>query len=245
MKKVFIQGTLEATVKLDKETTHHLLNVLRFNQKDSIVLGNNSGEWASYKFVVIKDEESIWNRLGAVNVGIGNRAPIVLIQCYLKNDKFDWVIQKATELNVTAIFSVESKHCVARYSAQKLKSKEERWLKIIKEAAQQCGRNELPKFQNFSSVSDINHFVNEVYPGIQKFVAYENEDTVTLKESLNTDSIHVVGAVVLIGPEGGLATDEVAELVSYGFTSVSLGDTILRAETAAIAAVAILNYERG
>lgn len=246
MKKVFIQTNLDTLVYLDQETTHHLLNVLRQNIKEPVAFASKNGSWAYYIFDAKQENgESTWLRNESIQQENISKPPLVLIQCFLKGDKFDWVLQKTTELDVTAIYGVPSTYCVAQYTEQKLQVKKERWGKIIREASQQCGRSVIPEFVPIASFEKLNEQLDKWFPKIQKLLAYENENKTTLKEHLAKIPLDERGAAIFIGPEGGISPQEMLTLTSLGFVSVSLGDTILRAETAAIAGTAILNYERG
>lgn len=244
MKKVFINQELTDIIVLDKETTHHVLNVLRFNAKEDLWLGNTKAESAFYKFKEMQKKESVWQLVSSIEKE-AIASPIVLIASFLKGDKFEYVLQKVTELDVTEIIGLPTKNSVAKYDAKKLDKKEDRWHKIIKEASQQSGRSTLAKYISLKDITAVNEYIAKEYPDALKLVAYENEDKLHIKDVIRPnyekDNLPVV---VFIGPEGGFDLSEIEQLTALNFKCVTLGNTILRAETAAIGAVAMINYER-
>ena len=151
------------------------------------------------------------------------------------------MLQKATELNVDTIYLVPTANCVAKYDKKKLQSKVNRWEKIMLEAAQQCGRNHLPTLVVGETLLQALDIESEAL----KLVAYENEAGQTIKDVLKTlhSDKSVTDVLICIGPEGGYQEKEINAIIKYSGKSVSLGNTILRAETAAIGSLAMIQYE--
>src|SRR5581483_8786946 len=121
-------------------------------------------------------------------------------------------------------------------------SKLQRWQRIIQEATEQCGRARIP---TLSPIRPLMHALNDIPPGALALMPWEEEQTVSLRTALQTarQSLQPQTVVLFIGPEGGLMAEEVQLAQRYGVQVVSLGPRILRAETAAIAAVANVMYE--
>lgn len=249
MKKAFIKEELQSIVVLDKELTHHIVRVLRYQKGDTLLLNDALGQSGRYELIDIHEGVSNWQLLDEIVKEDIERSPLVLVQSFLKGDKFEWILQKVTELHVTEIVGVSTKYSVASYDVKKLQHKKERWEKIITEAAQQSGRTHLPQCMVYDSLSLAIDTLLVKYPKALLLVAYEKEDKVTLKEILEREnpfgSIDVRGIIFCIGPEGGFAESEIKALEEKGCVCVSLGKSILRAETAAISTAAILQYERG
>lgn len=239
MKKIFISTPLDTEIIIPKETTHHLLTVFRHDVAKPIRVSNNDGGTATYRILDVVDGEARAERVSDVDTTSTGDVEVVLVQAFLKADKLEWVLQKATELNVHTVYAVPMKYCVAQYKADKLPQKVERWQKIMKEASQQCGREQLPKLEIKQNITEV--LTAEVKRGTRLFVAYENEASHTLKEALQQDDSQRV--LIIIGPEGGLSESEVSLMMDFGADVVTLGSTILRAETAAISAVSMLQYE--
>lgn len=239
MKKIFISTPLDTEIIIPKETTHHLLTVFRHNVAKPIRVSNNDGGTATYRILDVVDGEARAERVGDVDTTSTGDVEVVLVQAFLKADKLEWVLQKATELNVHTVYAVPMKHCVVQYKADKLPQKVERWQKIMKEASQQCGREQLPKLEIKQNITEV--LTAESKRGTRLLVAYENEASHTLKEALQQDDSQRV--LIIIGPEGGLSESEVSLMMDLGADVVTLGSTILRAETAAISSVSMLQYE--
>jgi 16S rRNA (uracil1498-N3)-methyltransferase len=162
--------------------------------------------------------------------------PITLLLAIFKFDRMEWAIEKCTELNVSNIVPVIARR-TEKHLAQATEKRVERWRRIALEAAQQSRRIAPPEIADPAKLSDA-----LVCDAKQKIVLAENETGVTLSELLRTQSD--AGSLALaIGPEGGWAEDELQAFDRAGWVAASLGETILRAETAAIAAVAIARAE--
>ena len=165
-------------------------------------------------------------------------APITLYQCSLKADKFEWVLQKGTELGVTRFVPVISaRSIVGRAGA--LPKKTDRWRAVIREAAEQSGRARLP---DLAAPLDLADLVTPQadHAGVH-LVPWEDAATSApmLRAALAAESSRR-GVALLIGPEGGLEAAEIQALQCGPWQAVSLGPRILRAETAALAAVTII-----
>lgn len=245
MKKIFIDVPLTDEIILPADTTHHLLNVFRHKMSKPVLVGGSDGRTATYELLDVTDGQAR-ARMLADGVVLDDDVEIVLVQGFLKADKLELVLQKATELNAHTLYAANMKNCVAQYKDNKLPQKIERWQKIIKEAAQQCGRSKLPVLEAQLSVEEI--IAKETNPNTLMLVAYENEQSLTLKEALQRNGVNgeensFSRVLIFIGPEGGLTPQEVADFEEAGVKSVTLGHTILRAETAAIGAVSMLQYE--
>ena len=166
--------------------------------------------------------------------------PVSLFLCVTKGDKFDFVVQKATELGVFEIYPVISEFCISRPDSQKGAKMTERWNKIAKEAAMQSGRGIIPRVHEIISLKKaVQIFTSTELP----LFFYENAQ-VMLSDTLS--GIYDVKSVsVFIGSEGGFSQTEADILIESGAQCVSLGKRILRAETAPIAVLGALNLALG
>jgi 16S rRNA (uracil1498-N3)-methyltransferase len=160
----------------------------------------------------------------------------VLGQALIKGDKMDWVIQKATELGVATILPIHSTHSVIKPNPERLEHQRSRWERIARDAAQQSERWTLPTIADPVSLPEIcRRYASAPLKGL--FAERSNGSslaTISLPEDRQQPII------LLIGPEGGWAPDEQRIAQEQGFLSLTLGPRILRAETAAIAAISIL-----
>lgn len=161
--------------------------------------------------------------------------PITLVIPILKEQKMDFILQKATELGVSEIIPVEMKRSMVKVTDKKDK-KQERWNKILKEASEQSMRYQVPKLFPIQTIKDITSL-----EGL-KLICSTREVQNTFKFFLQTHKKYDK-LVIVIGPEGGLDPKEESFLIENGFVPVTLGPRILRVETVPIYLLSILNYE--
>ena len=158
-----------------------------------------------------------------------------LFQCVPKSDKLDFIVQKAVELGANSVIPVLSKRCVSRPDPKSAAKKKERYQKIADEAAKQCGRGIIPEIGEMISFSEaVNRFDRDNSLGI---IFYECGGD-TLGNILASNSRKKID--IFIGSEGGFEEKEVELAVSRGFVTATLGNRILRCETAPISALSVL-----
>ncbi len=240
MKKIFISTPLSEYIELPQDVTHHVLHVFRHRLERPIIVTGSDGRCGSYRIMEEIDGKAKAELIEYVD-SQDAMYRVVLVQSLLKGEKLEWVLQKATELNIDTVYLVSTSNCVAKYDDKKLTSKVSRWEKIMLEAAQQCGRNQLPSLVVGETLSQVLTIEKEAV----KLVAYENENGLTIKDALQNASSDssISDILICIGPEGGYQEKEINAIIECGGKSVSLGHTILRAETAAIGALAMIQYE--
>ena len=158
-------------------------------------------------------------------------APITLLLAVFKFDRMEWAIEKCTELNVATIVPVIARR-TEKHLALAAGKRVERWRRIAREASQQSRRAAPPKVENPIQLAEALRI-----DGSLRIVLAENERRVTLNERLQSRDIDSLA--LAIGAEGGWTEEELRSFADSGWTAASLGNTILRAETAAIAALAI------
>ena len=160
--------------------------------------------------------------------------PLHLYLAVFKFDHFEWAVEKATELGVARITPILARR-TEKHLAQAAAKRVERWRRIAHEAAQQSRRTEVPGIGDPMPLKPA----IEAERAALRILLSETEQTVFLREALSA-SAEIAGEVALaIGPEGGWTADEMALFTERAWIHVTLGPRILRAETAAIAAVAI------
>lgn len=174
---------------------------------------------------------------------------ITLLQGVPKGERMDWVLQKTTELGVACLVPVMTARVVVKLDPEAAKAKQRRWQAIVQEAARQCGRADVPQVQVPCSLAQAmatlpaaDRFVLWEEPGGQPFVQ-SLSGLSRLRGTLNgAASLHVQ---LLVGPEGGLAAEEVALARAHDFVPVTLGSRVLRTETAAVVAVTLAQAALG
>jgi 16S rRNA (uracil1498-N3)-methyltransferase len=166
---------------------------------------------------------------------------IILGQGLPKAEKFEWVVQKATELGVAGIVPLVTEFTVPHIATQSVATKLSRWERIAREACKQCGRSTIPRLWPPTSLPD---FYATFQGSDLKLIVWEGVRAHSLRSTLATVTA-IASVAVVIGPEGGLAPSEVAAGESFGFLPVGLGGRILRTETASLVAVALLQHRFG
>ena len=213
----------------------HHLRVARVVPGEQVEVFDGRGRaWAAWLEAV--DETGALLRLGEERRGAAGRS-VVLIQGLPKGEKLDWVLQKSTELGVSAIWPVLTARSVARPKPEAIAARHVRWQRIVEEAARQSGRTEVPEVAALRSLEDA---VRALTPGVRLLVLDEEERSERLRHAAGDSAVALV-----VGPEGGLAREEVEALRAAGGVSVSLGPLVLRTETAGLAALAVLRHLDG
>jgi 16S rRNA (uracil1498-N3)-methyltransferase len=273
MHHFFVPPELLKTTKIDialpKDLAHQVRDVLRLNTGEQLLLLDNSGD--EILATVATTSKT------AVEVHLLERRPgksepavrIILCQGLLKSARFEWILEKGTELGVSVFYPI-----LCRRSMSGLEdagpTKIQRWQRIIQEAAEQSGRSRLPELL---PIRPLIHALNDIPPHALAIMPWEEERIHTLHNVFNSPNRvgagEVLGGVgtlaspslgsttnpstpapqspttvvLFIGPEGGLIPEEITLAQRQGVQVVTLGSRILRAETAALAAVANVMYE--
>ena len=228
-------------VTLTPDVARQLARVLRARAGDRIIVLDNSG----YEYTVTLDSVTAQRSTGVITdryLGEGEtHLSITLYQGLMKADRFEYVLQKGTELGISRFVPIISERTVARNVASP--NRLTRWWKIIREAAEQAGRCRLPVLEKTLSYAEACDAISK--PAI---IGWESERDTGIRDTLlrlKTDVNDARSISIVIGSEGGLDDGEVEYALSRGITPVSLGRRILRAETAGIIAAAAVLYEMG
>lgn len=223
----------DSEVVLEGEEFVHAKTVLRIEEGAEIVLLDGSG--AEYSAIVNKVEKHrlLAHITGSTEGDKEPSTPIYLLCGALKGDKTELIVQKATELGVSKIGVFSSEFCSAYMSDNKI----ERLRKVAREAAKQCLRSCAPEIVYFDNFTDA---LNSAQSFENKLFACEFLDRSEGDMSGLTGSTAVV-----VGSEGGFSEKEFKNAKSFGYTGISLGKRILRAETACIAVCALVAYSLG
>lgn len=232
--KINSENIIENNVQISGEDYKHIVKVLRMKVDDNIMLFDSKGY--EYDCVIKKISKDGLQAEILTNDEINRESPlnVTLFQAIIKGDKMDLIVQKATELGVTDIYPI-----ITERSEVKNTNKIPRWQKIADESIKQCGRSISPIIRpelNFKYIfeqnkSDLN------------LIFYEIEENSSIKEVLVSDQIKSVS--LIIGPEGGFTINEVKLATDNDFITVGLGKRILRAETASIVAITLIQHYFG
>lgn len=217
---------------------HQLRNVLRLQSDTLITLLDNQGNEFDVRITALGSKRAVGDVLTQRQTAAELPIPLTLYQCSLKADKFEWVLQKGTELGVHRFVPVISQRSIVRPATALLK-KYGRWRTILREAAEQCGRGQIPKLLAPCNWQEATADTDGL-----SLLPWEAETTTAPHLGSGTMQLFVRTAdslSLLIGPEGGIATDEAQSAQAAGWQTVSLGPRILRAETAALASIALIS----
>ena len=216
-----------------------LHDVLRLKMGTAIVLLDNGGDEFLTEITHIERRQAAGVVRAQQACLAEPQLQLTLYQCSLKADKFEWVLQKCSELGVSRFVPVISERSIVRPAAALLK-KYERWQEILREAAEQCGRGKIPDLAEPLSFGEAVRSAKG-----ERLLAWEEKrsgdhENGRLSNSPISQLPNPQPLNLLIGPEGGITSGEAELAQSLGWRAVSLGKRILRAETAAVAGVAIL-----
>ncbi len=239
LNRVYLDAPLEhgRRATLTGSAAGHVTRVLRLKPGETLTLFNGTGR--EYEGTVVQA------RAAAVTVDVGaarevdreSPLPLVLVQGVSRAERMDLTVQKATELGVTRLVPVLTERSVVKLDAAQVARKLAHWRAIAIAACEQSGRNRPP----------------EVLPAAPYREFIRSELTVPTRLLLSpAAAVRVAdvprptaGVMVLIGPEGGLSVPEQEQALAAGFTGVRLGPRVLRTETAALTALALLQREFG
>ena len=217
--------------------SHQLRNVLRLEPGSVITLLDGSGAAYPTRIVSLDAVEATGRVLAKQLVRSEPDVQLTLFQCVLKRERFEWVLQKGTELGVSRFVPVISSRTVVRPAARLL-SKYERWSAIVREAAEQSRRGRLPAIE---SPLPWRQAIDQG-AGL-RLMAWE--EARAGGSGLLSEAAGVRCISLLVGPEGGISCEEATAATERGWLPLSLGPRVLRAETAAVAAAAIVLHTAG
>lgn len=232
--KRFFADNISETAELCGEEFEHAKNVLRIGVGDEVILLDNSGKEYTAVVSVVEKKRMLLN---VVREEVGEReaeTDVCLLFGYLKNaDKNEFIVQKAVELGVKKIGVFSSAFSSAYMNENKL----ERLNKVARESAKQCLRSVAPEIVYYKTLnealSSVNGYENKLFAC--EFATESQKDLSALKGS----------TAIVIGSEGGFSREEEEQANGLGFSSVTLGKRILRAETAAVALTSVVMFALG
>lgn len=236
MRRFFLQqGARSADlIVITGAEARHITSVLRLKPGRTVEFFDGKGAVYSAVFETTEKDRVLARIIAVRQEEDALASPLTLAQCLLKGKKMDFLVQKATELGVQTFLPVESKYCENHGDRH---HQEERWQRIMIEACKQCHRAAPMRIAPVAALDQV-----DFSACTHRLAAWEQERATALPTSF----VDQPGAICLfLGPEGGLHNEDLQILQDRQFTTFSLGPRILRAETASLAALSIIQYLAG
>jgi 16S rRNA (uracil1498-N3)-methyltransferase len=239
LRRTYVDAALEpgARVVLTGSVAGHLTRVLRLRRGASVTLFNGRGGEYTCRIEGIRGSEVTFEVGEHQPIERESPFPLTLAQGVSRGERMDLVVQKATELGVMRLVPVITERSIVRLDEEQSDRKSSHWRAIAIAACEQCGRNRLP---DVALPAQLPSFLRLPAPGSVRLLL-----SPSAARRIEDVPRSAGGATVLIGPEGGLSDEEQALAEAAGYTAVNLGPRVLRTETAAIAALTLLQREFG
>ena len=231
------ENLLADTCVIGREEARHLQTVLRVKPDDRVELFDGQGRTREVSVVSVGKHGLSLAAVAPVEEHPRAACRVTLFVCVSKGKRMDWTIEKAVELGVAEIVPVISERTVVRVGAEDADAKSGRWMRVAEEAARQCGTAWLPRVLPPVAFADSLARVRESPP---VFVAALSPEAKPLREAV-TAYPAPKQAGWFVGPEGDFTPGEMDALLRAGAVPVSLGRNVLRAETASLYGLCVLN----
>lgn len=241
MRRFFIDTPISQTMRITGIDARHIVSVLRLTVGNTIMVSGQDGQACKAEITQASPESVELKLVEVIEDKTESPIAVWLAQGLAKGEKMDFIVQKAVELGVHGIIPVITEHCVVRYDSAKQADRVNRWQKIAREAAKQCGRRQIPQVYPIVRLADV--FLNNDLANANKIMLYEGKAAKGLKQELTQSISH--SYVLFIGPEGGFSGAEVELCQRNGVNIVTMGPRIMRTETASLAALSSIMYECG
>lgn len=221
------------------DDAHHIRRVMRFRPGDQLIACDGQGTDYIGELKEGAGDKVICRILRRVPSAGEPDLQVTLAQSLPKGDKWEWVLQKGTELGAASFLPFTSRRTVVKWDQAKAEKRRARWKRILKEAAEQSHRGRIP---TVFPVTDWNGLLQAITRAELALIAYEGGGE-AFTAALSRE--RVSNLLLIVGPEGGWEEEEILQAREAGAIPVSMGTRILRTETAAIAMLACAMYEKG
>lgn len=243
---------LDLRVNLSTEETHHLTRVLRLKPGAEVFVFDGLGREYRCRLAGERGKRAQLEIIEALTDVVESPLRITLAQALAKGEKFDLIIQKATELGVTAIAPLITEQTDVKLREERMEKRLDRWQRISLEAMKQSGRRRLVDIMPPVTLTE---FLSEHSSSLNRFataptlLVFSEKGGAPIKDALDdtgvSHSFSSHSLIALVGPEGGWSDDELSLLKERGSKAVSLGPRVLRTETAALVAIALIQHALG
>ena len=234
MQRYFSNSLTNNIFTLSKDDSYHIKKVMRMNNFDRIEIVHDS---MTYICEIINLDNLVEARIvEKIKEDAEFNKKVILVQSLVNEQKMDLILQKSTELGISEIYAYKATNSVVKEN-DKSNKKIERWQKIVKEASEQSKRTIIPQIKGIISLKELINIDANL-----KIMLSVNENKKSIKNVLQENSNCDI-LIIVVGPEGGFTKDEEKILQENGFISTTLGNRVLRTETASLAILSMINYE--
>lgn len=220
---------------------NHIANVLRMQTGEWVVLCDAKGKDYVCRIESCSKEEVLCHIEKVQDTVTELSGKIYLFQALPKQDKMEWIIQKAVELGVHQVIPVKTKRCVVKLSEEKkIQKKQKRWQEIAQAAAKQSDRGIIPEVKSPMTFAKALEYAKDLSYNL---IPYELADGIEESRKIISEAATKDTIGIFIGPEGGFEEEEVKAAMEAGCKSITLGKRILRTETAGMTVMSILMFQ--
>lgn len=225
-------------IYIDDYNHKHMQRVMRYHNGDTVVCLLPNHE--AYIYEIIDIEKGHLHQKDMILEDHELDVDVILIYGLPKNDKFEMVLQKATELGVKTIVPFLSKRSIIKTDTKTFEKKRERYQKILKEASEQSYRQIIPELKPLIKIDKLDQYLGDI-----NLVAYEESSKQGEHLAFHQALLQEYSTItIIVGPEGGFDQDEIDTMKSMGIVECSLGKRILRSETAPLYMLSVIGYSR-
>ncbi len=243
MRRFFVspEGITEKTVTLKGSDVNHIRTVLRMKPGDCIGVVDGEGYQYEVRLTEVERQTVCGDILSKAVLDTESPVRIAMGQALIKGSAFDPLVRKAAELGVHSIAAVRTERCIARLAQDSERNRTQRWQRIAEEASKQCARSRVPEIH--PKVLSVEEFCRQFKDCELKLVFWEDEPKTRLRDVAPQGPVSSI--LFLAGPEGGLAKEEIEFLRQQAFQTVSLGPRLLKADSASLVILSLLQHRWG
>ncbi|MGM0471810.1 MAG: 16S rRNA (uracil(1498)-N(3))-methyltransferase [Bacillota bacterium] len=244
MHHFFVESEMisEEQVRITGDDVDHITKSLRLGCGDQISVADGAGTKYIVEISEVGNGLILAEIIERFTAGVEPEVKVTLLQGLPKSKKLDLIVEKCTEIGIDKIIPANTKRSVVKLSSSKAQRRRDRWQRKAEAAAKQSQRAKIPTIAPLMDLADLDQIAAD-YDLI--LCPWEVEDKLTLQEKLTTvanqDTIEKV--LIIIGPEGGFAAEEIEDVKEAGAEIVTLGPRILRTETAGLTTLSLVLYE--